>query len=87
MKLHYGVDLYAVALQQALGLPPDTALAAGPAAAILIIRAPRTGRLLRQRVPESMRSLPGVQRISFDYPEAPWCAPSVPARIVLATCS
>jgi biotin carboxylase len=69
VKLHYGVDLYAVALQQALGLPPDTALAAGPAAAILIIRAPRTGRLLRQRVPESMRSLPGVQRISFDYPE------------------
>jgi len=68
VALHYGIDLYAVALQQALGIMPDTACTIGPASAILIIRAPRTGRLVRQSVAESVLSWPGVQRVSFDYP-------------------
>jgi len=69
VALHYGIDLYGVALEQALGMTPDTTIAIGPASAILIIRAPRTGRLVRQRVPESVLSWPGVQRVSFDYPK------------------
>ena len=69
VAIHFGIDLYAVTLQQAFGTVPDTDITIGPASAILIIRAPRTGRLVRQHVAESVLSWPGVQRVSFDYPE------------------
>jgi biotin carboxylase len=67
IKLHFGLDLYAVALQQALGAAPDTQITIGQAAAIVVIRAPRTGRLERQRIPDDVLAWPGVQRVSFDY--------------------
>jgi len=69
VRLSCGIDLYAVALQLALGQTPDMRLTPGPASAILIIRSPCTGRLARARVPEEVANLPEVVSVSFDYPE------------------
>ncbi len=65
---HTGVDSYALALEMALGKPVRVpAPAAGPAAAVLIIRAPATGRLARCAAPAAVRARPGVDAIEFDY--------------------
>lgn len=68
IRRHTGVDTYGLALDMALGRPLRVpAPAAGPAAAVLIIRAPATGRLSRCAAPAAARARPGVDAIEFDY--------------------
>ena len=41
----------------------------GPASAVLLIRAPKTGLLTRCRIPDHLRDHPDVDAINFDYLE------------------
>ena len=47
VRLHYGLDLYEVALRQAMGERPEIHLSQGPASAVLIVRSSVDGRLVR----------------------------------------
>ncbi len=66
---HFGIDLYDLALQMALGLSPQMNVHPGPASAILIIRSPKTGVLTRCRVPEHLKDHHKIEAIHFDYRE------------------
>ena len=65
--LHHGIDLYRVALSFALDEAPVLSFSAGPASAIRIIEAPRTGRLVSYRSPEVLMRRRGVIAIDLDY--------------------
>lgn len=69
IRLHTGLDLYDIALRLALGENPTVAMQPGPAAAILVIRSPATGILVRRRIPEDLARLPGVVSIKWDFSE------------------
>lgn len=69
VQLHFGVNLYDVALQFALGRRPSVAIHPGPAAAVSIIRAAATGKLTRCRIPPSVDNEQGVVFVHFDYTE------------------
>ena len=70
IHLHHGVDLYDLALRMALGERPTVEVRTRhPASAILIIRAPATGRLVRCRAPREVSEIPGVVSLRFDYAE------------------
>jgi len=47
VRLHYGLDLYEVALRQATGERPEIRFSQGPASAVLIVRSSVDGRLVR----------------------------------------
>ena len=65
--LHYGIDLYQLALSFALGERPVISLLTGPASAIRIVEAPRTGRLVSCRAPEELMRHGGVVAVDLDY--------------------
>ena len=60
IRLCHGIDLYEAALRMALGETPKIGVTEGPASAVLMIRAPNDGKLVRCRIPRD-----------FDEP-APW---------------
>ena len=66
VDIHHGINLYDIALSFALGETPEIKKRTGPAAAYLIIQAPRTGKLVRCVVPESVRGMEGVVEAAFD---------------------
>jgi len=66
--LHYGIDLYKLALSFALGERPVISLLTGPASAIRIVEAPRSGSLVSYRAPEELMGRKGVVAIDLDYP-------------------
>lgn len=67
VALHYGVGLYDIALDMALGEKPSFTVTNGPAAAYRIIEAPATGKLVRCDVPDTVKSVPGLVEAHFDY--------------------
>ncbi len=67
VKLHYGVDLYDVALQMALGERVTVEPQSLCAAAMLIIRAPATGKLKSCQIPSDIEADDRVVQIDFDY--------------------
>lgn len=69
VQLNTGLDLYDMALRLALGQMPETIIKSGPGAAVLVIRSPATGTLVRCRVPEKLRQTAGLVAVKFDYPE------------------
>jgi len=69
VEIHHGINLYDVAISMALGERPEITPGKGPAAAYLLIRALRSGRLARCRIPDEVKRAEGVVEIHFDYPE------------------
>jgi len=69
VELHHGINLYDIALSFAFGECPEIHPSPGPAAAYRIIRAQRSGKLVRLFVPPEVRELDGVVEVRFDYPE------------------
>jgi len=66
--LHYGIDLYHLALSFALGERPVISSLKGLASAIRIVEAPRTGRLVSCHVSEELMGREGVIAVDLDYP-------------------
>ena len=54
IRLHYGLDLYETALRLAIGERPEIGLTEGPASAVLIVRSPHDGKLIRCRIPADL---------------------------------
>ncbi len=69
IRRHFGIDLYALALQMAFGQSPQVEIQPGPASAILIIRSHKTGMLTRCRISDHFEEHPEIDAIHFDYPE------------------
>lgn len=69
VRLNTGLDLYDMALQFALGQTPEATIKTGLGAAVLIIRSPATGTLVRCRVPPSLRQTTGLVAVKLDYSE------------------
>jgi biotin carboxylase len=69
VRRHFGIDLYALALQMAFGQSPQVEIQPGPASATLIIRSHKTGMLTRCRIPDHFKEHPEIDSIHFDYPE------------------
>ncbi len=71
ISLHHGIDLYQVALSIALGEIPKISAPANakvrPSAAVRIIKAPRSGKLVSCHIPEDMIRRNGVKNIEIDY--------------------
>ncbi|MFW5730067.1 MAG: ATP-grasp domain-containing protein [Desulfonatronovibrionaceae bacterium] len=66
VNLYYGIDLYSVALDMALGRPLSITSGAGRACAYEIIQAPLSGTVRKAAVPEHILENPDVQEVRFD---------------------
>ena len=54
IRLCHGIDLYEIVLRMAMGETPKLGITEGPASAVLIVRAPGDGKLVRCRIPRDL---------------------------------